>query len=378
MKNALQLSLAATAVLLFISSNSVKAQTDSSHVARTQSFSGTVTYDGSGAGTGGTEGTYVGYNAGAVTSGTKNSFFGANSGSANTTGNYNSYFGASSGSSNTTGLSNNYFGYFAGYSGTTASGNSFFGTSSGYSNTTGEKNTFFGNVSGYKNTTGGDNTFMGSYTGYANTTGLRNTYIGGTTGTVNTTGNYNTMVGNRAGFTNITGTGNVFLGYYAGGQELGSNKLYISNSNTTTPLLYGDFTDTKLVVNGKLGVSTSTFPSTVGTADVSAYKLFVQGGILTDELRIRTGWADYVFEKNYKLQSLSEVEHFIKKNGHLPNVPSAKSVESDGLSVGEIARIQQEKLEELTLHLIEQSKEINNLRKEINELKAATQKRTDR
>ena len=101
MKNALQLSLAATAVLLFISSNSVKAQTafkDSTHAARTQSFSGTVTYDGSGAGTGGTDGTYVGYNAGAATTGTKNSFFGANSGSANTTGNYNSYFGASSGS----------------------------------------------------------------------------------------------------------------------------------------------------------------------------------------------------------------------------------------------------------------------------------------
>lgn len=67
-------------------------------------------------------------------------------------------------------------------------------------------------------------------------------------------------------------------------------------------------------------------------------------------------WPDYVFEPSYLLQPLSEVAQFIKANGHLPNVPSAQEIEADGVSLGEMNRVLLEKVEELTLHLIEQQK----------------------
>lgn len=354
MKKSVQSSLMAAALLLSVTSLSVNAQTvspDSSRNARTQSFSGTVTYDGSGAGTGGSEGTYVGYNAGATTTSAKNSFFGAYSGRVNTTGTLNTFLGA-----------------YSGYSNTTAGSNTFVGYHAGYTNTSGGFNTFIGNLSGKFNTTGFWNVFMGLQSGYNNTTGSSNLFLGNNAGFSNLTGEGNIAIGVNSGYSNTAGNNNIFIGTSAGNAETGSDKLYIANSNTPNPLIKGDFANSTLIFNGKVGVSTSTFPTTVGTANVSAYKLFVKGGILTEEVRIRTGWADYVFEKDYNLKSLREIEKFIQKYGHLPNVPSAQKIEAEGLSVGEISRIQQEKIEELTLHLIEQSKKIEKQEEKIDEL----------
>lgn len=117
--------------------------------------------------------------------------------------------------------------------------------------------------------------------------------------------------------------------------------------------------------NGKVGIGTENTPNTIGASNISAYLLYVKGGILTDELRVATGWADYVFEDNYNLKSLSEVESFIEANGHLPNVPSAKQVEIEGISVGEMTKIQQEKIEELTLYIIELNKKLQILEAKI-------------
>ena len=117
---------------------------------------------------------------------------------------------------------------------------------------------------------------------------------------------------------------------------------------------------------------------------MSNYQLFVKGGILTEEIRVNlkspSNWADYVFEENYTLPTLEEVECFIEENGHLPNVPSAETLSRDGLNLSEIAKIQQEKIEELTLYIIEQNKKLNEQeerlnvleqqQKEIDELKA--------
>ncbi|MCB0810418.1 MAG: hypothetical protein KDB96_14165, partial [Flavobacteriales bacterium] len=71
------------------------------------------------------------------------------------------------------------------------------------------------------------------------------------------------------------------------------------------------------------------------------------------------GFPDYVFEPDYDLMTLEEVEAYIKKNGHLPNVPSAREVEENGLGLGEMNKILLEKVEELTLHLIEQQKRLD-------------------
>jgi len=69
-------------------------------------------------------------------------------------------------------------------------------------------------------------------------------------------------------------------------------------------------------------------------------------------------WSDYVFKPEYQLPSLIKTEQFIKENGHLPEIPKASEVEANGLSLGEMNRLMMKKIEELTLHLIEQQKQI--------------------
>jgi hypothetical protein len=180
-------------------------------------------------------------------------------------------------------------------------------------------------------------------------------------------GGGNVFLGTSTGkFTN--GAGNVFLGSFAGGTTvLESNKLFIDNTNTATPLIWGDFANDLLKMNGKVGIgAVTTFPTLAGTVNVSNYKLFVTGGILTDEVRVNLSaggtWADYVFSKDYKLPTLQEVEKQIQTKGHLANVPSANEIKENGIALGEMAKIQQEKIEELTLYIIQLSKDIELLK----------------
>ncbi len=116
--------------------------------------------------------------------------------------------------------------------------------------------------------------------------------------------------------------------------------------------------------NGAVSISTDQAPLSVGTNNTSAYRLYVKGGILTEELLVQTGWADYVFDKNYQLPSLLEVEKHIEAKGHLPNVPSEKEVVENGLNVGKMAVTQQEKIEELFLYVIQLNKDILQLKSE--------------
>ncbi|MFW0739620.1 hypothetical protein [Flavobacterium sp. T12S277] len=120
--------------------------------------------------------------------------------------------------------------------------------------------------------------------------------------------------------------------------------------------------------DSNIGIGTSVF-----TDGADTYKLSVKGKIRAEEVRVYTTWADYVFMKDYKLPSLSEVEKYIKENGHLQNVPSAKEVTEKGLQLGDMVKIQQEKIEELTLYLIQQNKEMEALKAEVKAL--AVQKR---
>lgn len=82
---------------------------------------------------------------------------------------------------------------------------------------------------------------------------------------------------------------------------------------------------------------------------------------------LQSGWADFVFEPTYKLPSLQELEIYINKNKHLPEVPSAAEVEKNGVDVGEMNKILLQKIEELTLHVIRQQKEIEELKKIVND-----------
>ena len=81
-------------------------------------------------------------------------------------------------------------------------------------------------------------------------------------------------------------------------------------------------------------------------------------------------WADFVFDKNYKLTPLNEVENFYKKNHHLPNVPSEKEIRENGNNLAQTDVALLQKIEELTLYLVEQKKISEQQQKEIEELKA--------
>lgn len=96
----------------------------------------------------------------------------------------------------------------------------------------------------------------------------------------------------------------------------------------------------------------------IGTTDTRGFKLAVKGKAVAEEIvvQVHSAWPDYVFHKYYQLPSLSEVEKFIIANSHLPDVPTAKEVQDNGLRIGEMNAILLKKIEELTLHLIQQDR----------------------
>lgn len=107
----------------------------------------------------------------------------------------------------------------------------------------------------------------------------------------------------------------------------------------------------------------------IGTVSPDS-KLAVNGTIHTKEVKVDlTGWSDFVFEKDYDLPTLSELERFILKNKHLPEIPSEVEVMANGILLGEMNAKLLQKIEELTLYLIEQDKKIEVLQKEVNTLK---------
>jgi hypothetical protein len=124
-------------------------------------------------------------------------------------------------------------------------------------NTSGQYNAAYGYSSLNYNTTGIDNTAFGSNSLEFNTTGNQNTAIGSQSLFHNAGGSQNTAVGYMSGYGSVgeTSTGNVFIGYQAGFYEGGSNKLYIANSNTYDPLIYGDFVLSKLKFNGEIAIT---------------------------------------------------------------------------------------------------------------------------
>lgn len=101
------------------------------------------------------------------------------------------------------------------------------------------------------------------------------------------------------------------------------------------------------------------------------YSLFVAKGVLSEDYGIgpQSSWSDFVFDKDYALKTIPEVEEFISENNHLPDVPSAKQVAEEGYSQHDMNKVLLQKIEELTLYTIQQQKEIQELKTELNNLK---------
>lgn len=208
-----------------------------------------------------------------------NNFFGEESGKmiapAGDNGKFNSFMGFQSGKNTTSGSKNVMIGYQAGLS-CNSSFNILIGNESGKQNT-GDYNMFIGHGSGILNQGGNGNLFMGYNSGGKNTTGYANLFFGVNTGSFNEGGNNNIFIGNGSGGYNVSGIrnvcigngsgtevlgdGNVMIGYQAGGVEAGSNKLFIDNSGVSTPLIWGDFTGNRVVINGNAtnNISSRTF-----------------------------------------------------------------------------------------------------------------------
>jgi hypothetical protein len=156
---------------------------------------------------------------------------------------------------------------------------------------------------------------------------------------------------NNAAFWNTSTTG---YGFYSSGGSSGRYAFHFENQAGTS-IMFGRG-------DGNIGIGT-TYPDA---------KLAVKGTIHAEEVKVdlNVPGPDYVFEKDYNLMSLEEIKAYIEKHKHLPEVPSAKEMETNGVNLSEMNMLLLKKVEELTLHVIEQNKIISKQNDRLNSLEA--------
>lgn len=155
-----------------------------------------------------------------------------------------------------------------------------------------------------------------------------------------------------------------------GFHDSGSRVDFIRAGAGTIQLGYnGGFGEANIGMPGS-GVWNAAGKVGIGTTDTRGYHLAVAGDAIAESVtvKLKSAWPDYVFAGNYELTSLKETEFYIKNNQHLPGVPSAEETKKEGINVGEMNIILLKKIEELTLHLIEQDKKLEKQAEQIAEL----------
>lgn len=127
------------------------------------------------------------------------------------------------------------------------------------------------------------------------------------------------------------------------------NLLRIATSNNSDSSIFMQENGGNVIIGSSNNLSTCT--------SCAGYKLFVKDGIKTEKIKVEfanaNGWADYVFENDYKLMPLEDLKSFVLKNKHLPEIPTAKDVVENGLELKEFNALLLKKVEELTLHVIQ-------------------------
>ena len=269
--------------------------------------------------------------------------------------------------------------------------NTFLGSQAGQGNTTGSYNTYFGYKAGFPNTSGSHNTFVGYEAGKLNTDGSDNVFIGYNAGQRNSRGNRNLIIGPNAGLEAIDGHDNTVLGANAAGVAVGlvnataiganarvlsSNALVLGHNvnvgiGTSTPQNRLELTTGADGASG-LRLTNLTANSLPSEATAGKFLTVDAKGDVTLANRLsaiamhvqpasENQWADYVFAPSYKVQSLKEVEKYIRQNRHLPGIPSGQAMVQQGADLTALLSALVKKNEELTLHLIEQQKRIARL-----------------
>jgi len=155
--------------------------------------------------------------------------------------------------------------------------------------------------------------------------------------------------------------------YLLGGKENNSSYAGYFAINTVSDGINSDevysanYERFRIASNGNVGIGTTS----------PREKLSVNGHIRAKEIKVETsGWPDYVFEEGYDVGNLKALESYIKANKRLPDMPTAKEIEANGIELGEMIKLQQKKIEELTLHLIDKDKELQKERERINKLES--------
>lgn len=160
----------------------------------------------------------------------------------------------------------------------------------------------------------------------------------------------------------LSGNGFITLGDISSTNiVIDNNEIMARNNGANSPLYLNDDGGDVIMCYGSGNVR-------IGAAASSAtgYLLAVDGKVICEELKVQLSdsWPDYVFADDYKLKSLQEVESFIETNNHLPGIPSAAELESEGIEVGEMQKAMMEKIEELTLYIIDLQKQVDALQAE--------------
>lgn len=145
------------------------------------------------------------------------------------------------------------------------------------------------------------------------------------------------------------------LGWYTDQDAPGSPTAYLAGYGGLKVFTGGQLS-MYMKYNGDVGMPGNL---SLGTTDSKGYKLAVNGDVIANSVTVKVyPWPDFVFKKEYNLRSLPEVETFITKNHHLPEIPSELEISRDGLNIGQMNKLLMQKVEELTLYLIEQNKQI--------------------
>jgi hypothetical protein len=380
--------------------------------------------------TSGTGLAFFGYQAGrANITSSDNTFFGSQAGLA-TTNNANVFVGSRAGDENTTGHNNSFLGFDAGDNNTIGSGNSFFGDWVARGNTTGSSNSYFGNQAGSLNTTENGNSCFGAYCQTA--VGISNATALGFLASV--TQSNSLVLGSINGINGASADTSVGIGIsnpdrqlvVEGGQALLRFKRYFGTPDPFTStfgpalllqrargsrgaeadILPGDNLG-KLQFEGSVGASMLTYGMLAFIANDTSKNgrfAFVDRDLVTERVSIlNTGnmgigttapterlevvgniklsgsilyeaagaeIPDYVFEPDYSLMPIGELERYIAREKHLPNVPKASEIKEKGLNLSEFQMKMLEKIEELTLYTVQQAKTIEHKDAEIEILKS--------
>jgi hypothetical protein len=333
----------------------------------------------------------AGYNLKAVTDlaheGSQNLMLGFQAGMNTTIGYQSVVLGVISGLNWQSGSANVFIGYAAGAGSTEPSAQNYetyIGYGAGSHMITGDDNVYIGSKAGNENRYGTRNVLIGASVNY--TTGGRtntlndNVYIGCGAAAANNAGINNVIIGSGSGGGN-TGSSNVFIGYKAGSAETGSNKLYIANSETTTPLIYGDFSTPAVRINGSL-----CYTGTIGTCSDERYKKQIFE--ITDALNIiektrgvyyywrKEDFPDMPFNNNRQIGVIAqEIEN---------NLPELVSTDNLGYKMVDYSKLtpvlieaikeQQEQIESQKIENQQLKSELQALREEVEEIKALQSK----